>query len=50
VLPLAGGLFDQPGVYLGKMEQIIEARDEKERLEREKNAGRERLDQKVRGK
>lgn len=43
MLPLAGGLFDQPGVYLGKMEQIIEARDEKERFDQERAAGTQRL-------
>lgn len=43
MLPLAGGLFDQPASYVGKMEQVIEARNEKERFDRERAAGRERL-------
>lgn len=43
MLPLAGGLFDQPGSYLGKMEQVIEARDEKERFDQKRTAGRQQL-------
>lgn len=47
MLPLAGGLFDQPGGYMGRMEQILEARDAKEEREREKTEGKARLDEKV---
>lgn len=43
MLPLAGGLLDQPGIYIAKMEQIIEARDEKERFDQKRTAGTQRL-------
>lgn len=43
MLPLAGGLFDQPGGYLGRMEQILEARSAKETREDAMREGRERL-------
>lgn len=43
MLPLAGGLLDQPGIYIAKMEQIIEARDEKERFDQKRAADRHKM-------
>lgn len=43
MLPLAGGLFDQPGLYLKRMEIILHARQDKEEHERKLEEGKERL-------
>lgn len=49
MLPLAGGLFDQPGIYLAKMEQILEARSEKEAQDDRSQEAKDRLEKRVRG-
>jgi hypothetical protein len=46
-LPYYGGLFDQPGEAIFRMEAVLDARAEKERTEMEKSEAKARLEEKV---
>lgn len=43
VLPLAGGLFDQPAGYVTRMESVLRATAEQEAVPSNKQAAEERL-------
>jgi hypothetical protein len=47
VLPRGGGLFDQLGTDLAKMEQVLLARDAKEEFEIKQQEGSARLEERT---